>query len=194
MLRAAKPDESEPAQSTPNRNCRQPRHLLEGMTMAQDLAPLETEESPTPAPRFARLSRNDRAANDAKPTGAAFPIGALRRRGGGPALIVTVVGVGLCALIIGAAGLSKLRAERFAAFVAGEVAKDAASRNIKVVAVGHPDSYDLSGRSPAQRRSRGYIVEQGGKRTLYHAESVQVCPSHDSTCWRVTGVTYGEDT
>jgi hypothetical protein len=116
---------------------------------------------------------------------------AIRRSPKTPAIVVIILGAALCGVISGAIKSADGRAKRFASFVAGEVEKDAKKRNIKVLVVGAPGSFDISGRPPLQRRSTGHLVEAGGARTPYQAESVQICPSPEPGCWRVTSVTYG---
>lgn len=109
-----------------------------------------------------------------------------------PAVLVLLVGAALCGVVSGAIKSADGRAKRFAAFIAKEVEKDAKSRNIKIITVGAPGSFDLTSKAPLQRRSTGYLVEAHGVRTAYQVESVQVCPSPEPACWKVTRVTYGD--
>lgn len=88
--------------------------------------------------------------------------------------------------------MADARAKRFAAFVAAQVQKDAEMRNIKVISIGEPGSFEVSSRPPVQRRWKGYMVEANGSRTPYEADSIQVCAQPEPECWKVIRVTYGE--
>lgn len=157
--------------------------------MAQQLAPFPPEEQPNSVSAFTtRLTRTGSLTTGGLRGG----FNAVRQWPKGPALVTIMVGAALCGVITNAISSAGARAKRFAAFVAAEVQKDASSRNIKVITVGEPDSFEASSRPPAERRSKGYMIEANGNRTPYEAVSVQVCPDQEPSCWRVIRVFYGE--
>lgn len=157
--------------------------------MAQELAPRPSEDQSSPTVAFDRLFRTG-ASTTNQLAGGSSPI---RRTPKGPALLVVVIGVALCGIIASSIQMSDARAKRFAAFVAAQVQKDAASRNIKVITIGEPaGTFEVNSRSPVHRRSKGYMIEANGNRTPYEADSVQVCADPEPTCWKVIRVAYGE--
>lgn len=156
--------------------------------MRQELASLDRERAATPTARLVRIARAGATAAGKL----SAIIDSIRRSPKSPAIIVVLIGAALCGVVSGSIKAADARAKRFAAFIAGEVQKDAAARNIKVLTVGSPGSFDVTSRPPVRRRSTGRLVEADGARTSYQVESVQVCPEQEPACWRVTRVTYGD--
>jgi hypothetical protein len=142
--------------------------------MRQELAPFNRERGTFVIHALAALAR------------------AIRRSPKTPGVVAILAGAALCGTVSGAIKAADGRAKRFSSFIVTEVKKDAQLRNIRLLSIGAPGSFDVTSRPPIQRRSTGFLVEAGGVRAAYQVESIQICARLEPACWKVTRVTYGD--